>query len=189
MLLMELVQGVEVGEIGTGTYDRSAIHTQPGRDSAGGRTHSLQQNLTLACGSGSGISAGNGQREPLQKGLFQGCGLRAPARQGPKGQTHLGINRKLRIPGIRRDNLANAILLRLWADLPHVLHRVPPLIFGRPIRRRVLEAVRSVLFGRWAARGKSAASLDGRDVEGRALQRAERDVGGRVVAVGIDRGF
>lgn len=43
-----------------------------------------------------------------------------------------------------------------------------------------------VLLGRGVRRGQPAAALDGRQVERCALHRAEGDLGGGVVAVGID---
>lgn len=89
--------------------------------------------------------------------------------------THLGINGKIGVPRLWRNDFAEAILRCLGRDLSDVLKGFFPLLLCRTVRGRFLETVRSSLLLDWLWAGSwLTASLNRSQVERSAGHRTQR---------------
>lgn len=93
---------------------------------------------------------------------------------------YLGVDRKGRVPVVRRDDLDNSVLAALWCDLAHIFHRISKLLFGGSIRGCLGNTERSLLLHTLGRRVGLAATLDRPEIERLCPPRAQRD--GMIIA-------
>lgn len=78
--------------------------------------------------------------------------------------THLGVDGKWRVPGIRWDYLDDAVLLRLFPDALNVLNRVLELLGGWPVGWGLVQAKHAVGLWRVVVGGAESSALDRREI-------------------------
>jgi hypothetical protein len=98
---------------------------------------------------------------------------------------YLSVYRKVGLPGLRGDDLADAVLRGLGGNLLHVLEGVLKFLLGRSVGRGLLQAVRADPLAGLAAGGGLPPPLDTGHVEGRRVHGTEGERrGGGIVRIG-----
>jgi hypothetical protein len=88
---------------------------------------------------------------------------------------YLCVNGEWHFPAIRRDDLGNAVFLRLFAYAIDVLDRVLELLRGRAIRRRFLQAEHAIWFWRRVVGRAVVSALDRGEIQRLCLASAQRN--------------
>jgi hypothetical protein len=96
------------------------------------------------------------------------------------GSLYLCVDREWRVPGLRRNDLYNAVLASLWRDLAHVLHGIAELLLGRTIDWRWRNIEQPVLSWTLLSQAGLTSTLDGRHIQ--RLRSACTERNGMVIA-------
>src|SRR5438045_7556191 len=104
--------------------------------------------------------------------------------------SHLGVNCKVWLPTVRRDDFADAVFRRLWRNLLHILEGILEILFRWLVRRRFLKSKRPYLLCRLPTSHRLSSTFHTRQVERRRTHGTEvhrRWI--RVIAITVDRRF